>query len=83
MKKITGVFVVLLVIALPIAECAAGPGLPKVVNIGTHMPGAFFNVIGTAVGTVVGKHTPMKTKVNPMGGPGAWMPMMGLVPGCL
>jgi len=52
------------------------PPLPKVINVGTHAPGAFFNVIGTAVGTVVGKHTAMETKVNPLGGPGAWMPMM-------
>ncbi len=80
MKKVASVLVVLLVIAFLSVECLAGPkptsGLPKVINIGTHRPGAFFNVVGTAVGTVVGKHTPMRTKVNPMGGPGAWMPMM-------
>lgn len=80
MKKVAGVLAVLLVIGLFSVECFAGPkstpGLPKVINIGTHAPGAFFNVVATAVGTVVGRHSPIQTKVNPMGGPGAWMPMI-------
>jgi TRAP transporter TAXI family solute receptor len=77
MKKVAGVLAVLLVIGLVIVpESKPDPGLPRIVNIGTHKPGAFFNVVATAVGTVVGKHSPMQTKVNPMGGPGAWMPMM-------
>jgi hypothetical protein len=77
MKKVAGMLMVLLVIGLVIApNSKSAPGLPRVVNIGTHRPGAFFNVVGTAVGAIVGKHTPMQTKVNPMGGPGAWMPMI-------
>jgi len=77
MKKISGVIAVLLVIGLVIAlNAKPAKGLPRVINIGTHKPGAFFNVVATAVATMVGKHTPMQTKVNPMGGAGAWMPMM-------
>jgi TRAP transporter TAXI family solute receptor len=58
----------------------AGPAdaadLPKSINIGTHAPGSYFNIVGTGVAKVVGRHTPMKTKVNPTGGPVVWMPMM-------
>jgi TRAP transporter TAXI family solute receptor len=49
--------------------------LPQIVNIGTHPVGAFFHIIGTAVGAITEKHTPMKTKVMPVGIT-AWMPMM-------
>jgi TRAP transporter TAXI family solute receptor len=50
--------------------------LPPILNIGTHPVGSFFNVVGTAVATVVGKHTPMKTTVKPMAGPTAWYPLL-------
>lgn len=49
--------------------------LPPIVNIGTHPVGTFFHMVGTAVGAVTEKHTPMKTKVMPVGIT-AWMPMM-------
>lgn len=49
--------------------------LPSIVNIGTHPVGAFFHIIGTAVGAITQKHTPMKTKVMPVGIT-AWMPML-------
>ena len=45
--------------------------LPAILNIGTHPIGSFFNVVGTAVATVVGKNTSMKTTVKPMAGPSA------------
>jgi TRAP transporter TAXI family solute receptor len=48
---------------------------PTILNIGTHPVGAFFHIIGTAVGAVTEKHTSMKTKVMPVGIT-AWMPMM-------
>ncbi len=50
--------------------------LPPILNIGTHPVGSFFNVVGTAVATVVGKQTPMKTTVKPMAGPSAWYPLL-------
>jgi TRAP transporter TAXI family solute receptor len=50
--------------------------LPPILNIGTHPVGSFYNVVGTAVATVIGKHTPMKTTVKPMAGPAAWFPLV-------
>jgi TRAP transporter TAXI family solute receptor len=50
--------------------------LPPILNVGTHPIGSFFNVVGTAVATVVGKHTAMKTTVKPMAGPSAWYPLI-------
>jgi len=54
---------------------AAEP-LPRILNIGTHPVGSFFNMVGTAVATVVGRHTAMKTTVKPMAGPAAWYPLL-------
>lgn len=50
--------------------------LPEILNIGTHPVGSFFNIVGTATATVVGKYTPMKTTVKPMAGPSAWYPLL-------
>jgi len=50
--------------------------LPGILNIGTHPVGSFFNIIGTATATVVGKYTSMKTTVKPMAGPSAWYPLL-------
>ena len=50
--------------------------LPGILNIGTHPVGSFFNIVGTATATVVGKHTPMRTTVKPMAGPSAWYPLL-------
>ncbi|MDI7260115.1 MAG: TAXI family TRAP transporter solute-binding subunit [Thermodesulfobacteriota bacterium] len=50
--------------------------LPTILNIATHPIGTFFNMVGTAVATVVGKHTPIKTTVKPMAGPSAWYPLV-------
>jgi len=55
---------------------ASSQQLPPILNFGTHPVGSFFNVVGTAVATVVGKHTPMKTTVKPMAGPTAWYPLL-------
>jgi TRAP transporter TAXI family solute receptor len=55
---------------------ASSQQLPPILNVGTHPVGSFFNVVGTAVATVVGKHTAMKTTVKPMAGPTAWYPLL-------
>jgi len=55
---------------------ASSQQLPPILNIGTHPVGSFFNVVGTAVATVVGRHTAMKTTVKPMAGPTAWFPLL-------
>lgn len=53
-----------------------GQQLPPILNIGTHPVGSFYNIVGTAVATIVGKHTPMKATVKPMAGPAAWYPLV-------
>lgn len=76
MKK---VFVVLLILGFLFvwsAQEVRSQQLPTILNIGTHPVGSFFNVVGTAVATVVGKHSPMKTTVKPMAGPSAWYPLI-------
>lgn len=54
----------------------AAEQLPPILNIGTHPVGSFFNMVGTAVATVVGRHSTMQTTVKPMAGPAAWYPMV-------
>ena len=79
MKRITYMAVVLFIITFVFVVGMPKPALtagPSIIRIGTHPVGAFFNVVGSAVGKVVGAHTPMKTKVVPLSGPAAWMPMM-------
>jgi len=48
---------------------------PKILNIGTHPVGTFFNVVGNSMGAVISKHTPMRAKVMPVG-ISSWMPRM-------
>ena len=36
--------------------------LPPILNIGTHPVGSFYNIVDTAVATVVGKHTPLSVE---------------------
>jgi TRAP transporter TAXI family solute receptor len=79
MKRITCMAVVLFLITFVFVMGMPKPALtagPTIIRIGTHPVGAFFNVVGNGVGKVVGAHTPLKTKVVPLSGPGAWMPMM-------
>jgi TRAP transporter TAXI family solute receptor len=76
MRKILILVLVLVVLTTWSIKSAIAEQLPPILNIGTHPVGSFFNVVGTAVATVVGKHTPMKTTVKPMAGPTAWFPML-------
>jgi TRAP transporter TAXI family solute receptor len=48
---------------------------PLIINIGTHPVGSFYNIVGTAVATVVSRHTSIKATVKPMAGPAAWYPL--------
>ena len=76
MKRI---FVALLILGFLLAwntKEVSSQQLPPILNIGTHPVGSFFNIVGTAVATVVGKHSPMKTTVKPMAGPSAWYPLI-------
>jgi len=76
MKKILTLVLTIGVLIAPGVRGTHAEQLPPILNIGTHPVGSFFNVVGTAVATVVGKHTSMKTTVKPMAGPAAWYPMV-------
>jgi TRAP transporter TAXI family solute receptor len=55
---------------------ASAQKLPVILNIGTYTVGSYYHMVGTAVATVVGNHTSMKTTVKPMAGPAAYYPLM-------
>lgn len=76
MKKVFVVILILGFLFVWSAQEVRSQQLPTILNIGTHPVGSFFNVVGTAVATVVGKHSPMKTTVKPMAGPSAWYPLI-------
>ena len=58
-------------VLLPISTFAQ----PKILNIGTHPVGTFFNVVGNSIGAVISKHAPLRAKVMPVG-ISSWMPRM-------
>jgi len=76
MKKILTLVLAIGVLVILMMSGTHAEQLPPILNIGTHPVGSFFNVVGTAVATVVGKHTAMKTTVKPMAGPSAWYPLI-------
>jgi len=55
---------------------ASSSKLPKTLNIGTHPVGNLTNVAGTAVASVVNKHSQLDLKVKAVAGPTTWLPMM-------
>lgn len=76
MKKFLALVLILGILLVWNIQVTIAQQLPPILNIGTHPVGSFFNVVGTAVATVVGRHTQMKTTVKPMAGPAAWYPMV-------
>jgi TRAP transporter TAXI family solute receptor len=76
MKKYLVLFLIFGILLVLNIKGTEAEQLPSILNIGTHPVGSFYNVVGTAVATVVGKHTPMKTTVKPMAGPAAWYPLV-------
>lgn len=76
MKKILALVLILGTLLVWNIKLTLAQQLPPILNVGTHPVGSFFNMVGTAVATVVGKHSPMKTTVKPMAGPAAWYPMV-------
>jgi len=74
-KYLSLALIVGFLLALNIQTLLAQP-LPSIVYIGTHPVGSFGNVAGSAVATVIGKHTPMKATVKAMAGPAAWYPLV-------
>jgi len=76
MKKLFTFTLILGILLVWNIQVTIAQQLPPILNIGTHPVGSFFNVVGTAVATVVGKYTPMRTTVKPMAGPSAWYPLI-------
>lgn len=77
MKKRGLFFIIMVMVCLFLtAPLTAETKNKELVRIGTHPVGAFFNVIGNAVGKAIENETNLKSKVMPLSGPGAWMPMM-------
>ena len=76
MKKILAFTLILGILLVWNIKITIGQQPPSIISIGTHPVGSFFNIVGTAVATVVGKHTSMKTTVKPMAGPSAWYPLV-------
>jgi TRAP transporter TAXI family solute receptor len=53
------------------------PGaVPRSATLATHAVGSLYNAIGTGIGTVVSRHTPMTVRIQPFAGPPAWLPSM-------
>ena len=50
--------------------------MPKSINIGTHRVGSLTNVAGTALASVISKHSQINPKVKAVAGPTTWLPMM-------
>jgi len=45
-------------------------------TLATHGVGSLYNALGTGIATVVSRHTPITVRVQPFGGPPAWLPSM-------
>ena len=76
MKKLFAFILILGILLTWNIHTTPAQQLPTILSIGTHPVGSFFNIVGTAVATVVGKNTPMRTTVKPMAGPSAWYPLL-------
>ena len=78
MKQIIkqSIFVILLFGITCVLVDGRGVSAQTTVKIGTHPVGSSFNVIGSAVGKMIQKHTPLDAKVIPLSGLTSWLPMM-------
>lgn len=76
MKRFLNLLLVLGVLLGLNFENSLAQKLPPMINIGTHPVGSFYNIVGSAVATIVNKHSPIKATVKPMAGPAAWYPLL-------
>ncbi|MBI2357578.1 MAG: TAXI family TRAP transporter solute-binding subunit [Deltaproteobacteria bacterium] len=60
-------------IFVPLLAEAAGP---RSATLATHAVGSLTNAIGTGIALVVSRHTSTTVRVQPFGGPPAWLPSM-------
>jgi uncharacterized protein len=63
-------------VSIALAQTPALAQIPRSATIATHAVGSLYNQIGTGIATVVSLHTPMTVRVQPFGGPPAWLPSM-------
>lgn len=54
----------------------ASAELPRSLTLATHGVGSLYNSIGSGIATVISRNTPMLVRVQPFGGPPAWLPSM-------
>jgi uncharacterized protein len=59
-----------------VAQTPALTQTPRSATLATHAVGTLYNQIGTGIATVVSLHTPIIVRVQPFGGPPAWLPTM-------
>ncbi|MBI2089783.1 MAG: TAXI family TRAP transporter solute-binding subunit [Deltaproteobacteria bacterium] len=50
--------------------------MPRSATLATHAVGGLYNALGTGIGTVLSRHTPITVRVQPFAGPPAWLPSM-------
>jgi TRAP transporter TAXI family solute receptor len=62
--------------AIALSQTPALAQVPRSATVATHAVGTLYNQIGTGIATVVSRHSPMTVRVQPFGGPPAWLPSM-------
>jgi TRAP transporter TAXI family solute receptor len=61
---------------ITLAQTPALAQVPRSATLATHSVGTLYNQLGTGIATVLSRHTPMTVRVQPFGGPPAWLPSM-------
>ncbi|MBI2359816.1 MAG: TAXI family TRAP transporter solute-binding subunit [Deltaproteobacteria bacterium] len=74
MKRFAGTG--LAVVALVVAAGFAWAQVPRSATLATHAVGSSSNAIGTGIGKVISRYTPITVRVQPFAGPPAWLPSM-------
>lgn len=62
--------------SIALAQTPALAQVPRSATVATHSVGTLYNQIGTAIATILSRHSPMTVRVQPFGGPPAWLPSM-------
>jgi uncharacterized protein len=62
--------------SIALAQTPTLAQIPRSATIATHAVGTLYNQVGTGIATVVSRHTSMTVRVQPFGGPPAWLPSM-------
>ncbi len=65
------IILAIVVLAAPVTAAEQGSA-----TLATHGVGSLYNAIGTGIATVISRHTPITVRVQPFGGPPAWLPSM-------